>query len=202
MTTDLRTAPPGFLAADDVVDLGHPAVQAVRWSLAHDRPDDVTYARRAFEHVRDRVDHSYDVADPRVTVRASEVAEAGVGLCYAQSHLLVALLRAHGVPAGLCYQRLAAPSGGHVVHGLVAVSVAGRWHRLDPRGTDVAFDLVREALVYTPDPARGERDVVGVFTSPPEEVLSPLRGVDDVLRAGLATDLPDRPGSAGESDVP
>jgi hypothetical protein len=95
---DLRTVPTShpsaFLAEDDVVDLRHPAVQAVHHGLAGDDPDDATYLRRAPEHVRDRVRHSYDVADPRVTVRASEVAEAGVGLCCAQSHLLVALPRA------------------------------------------------------------------------------------------------------------
>lgn len=108
---DLRTAPPAYLAEDDVVDLGHPAVQAVHDRLADDDPDDVTYLRRAFEHVRDRVAHSYDVGDRRVTVRASEVAEAGVGLCYAQSHLLVALLRGHGLAAGFCYQRLADGEG-------------------------------------------------------------------------------------------
>jgi len=142
---DLRTVPTSHpsasLAEDDVVDLRHPAVQAVHHGLAGDDPDDATYLRRAPEHVRDRVRHSYDVADPRVTVRASEVAEAGVGLCCAQSHLLVAILRAHGLPAGSCHRRLADGGGGHVVHGLVAVPVDGRWHRLDPRGVDVELDL-------------------------------------------------------------
>ena len=191
MTADLRTgAPQGYLAGDDVVDLDHPAVRALHDRLAADDPDDATYARGAFEHVRDRVAHSFDVDDPRVTVRASEVAEAGVGLCYAQSHLLVALLRSRGIPSGLCYQRLADGSGGHVVHGLAAVCVDGRWHRLDPRGVDLPFDLVLERLVYVPDPDLGERDVPGVFAAPVVEVLAPLRSVTDVRRARLAHDVP------------
>jgi transglutaminase-like putative cysteine protease len=198
---DLRTAPPTYLAEDNVVDLGHPVVQALHDQLSTGSPDDETYVRRAFEHVRDRVAHSYDVADPRVTVRASEVAESGVGLCYAQSHLLAALLRAHGIPAGFCYQRLADDEGGHVVHGLVAVPVDGRWQRLDARRTDLPFDLAEDVLAYRVDASRGERDVVGVLSAPAHEVLAPLWSATDVLRARLATDLPDR-ASPGDPSTP
>lgn len=125
-----------------------------------------------------------------MTVRASEVAEAGVGLCYAQSNLLVALPRAHGIPSGFCHQRLSDGAGGHVVHGLVAVWVDGRRHRLDVRGVDVPFDLLVERLVHDPDPDLGERDVPGVFAAPVVGVLGSLRAVTDVRRAQLAGDVP------------
>jgi len=39
-----------------------------------------------------------------VTCSASEVLREGTGICFAKSHLLAALLRAVGIPAGLCYQ--------------------------------------------------------------------------------------------------
>jgi transglutaminase-like putative cysteine protease len=42
-----------------------------------------------------------------VTCSASEALAAGTGYCFAKSHLLAAVLRANGIPAALCYQRLA-----------------------------------------------------------------------------------------------
>ncbi|MBI2949982.1 MAG: hypothetical protein HYY23_20300 [Verrucomicrobia bacterium] len=38
--------------------------------------------------------------------------EHRAGFCYAKSHLLAALLRARGIPAALCYQRLAFDAAG------------------------------------------------------------------------------------------
>ena len=44
------------------------------------------------------------------------------GYCYAKSHLLAALLRSNGLPAGLCYQRLSVDDDGapYSLHGLNA----------------------------------------------------------------------------------
>src|SRR5437867_9797512 len=74
---------------------------------------------------------------------ASEVLRARTGFCYAKSHLLVALLRANGVPAGLCYQRLALDETGSAfcLHGLAAVWLpAVGWYRIDPRGNKPGVD--------------------------------------------------------------
>lgn len=116
--------------------------------------------------------------------------------CQAKSHLLAALLRAEGVPAGLCYQRLATGVGGFVLHGLVAVRLDGRWHRQDPRGNkpgiDAQFSLDGPRLAFTLDPAAGERDYEAVFATPDPGVLAALRATTDVrtLRAaGLPADL-------------
>jgi transglutaminase-like putative cysteine protease len=58
-----------------------------------------------------------------VTCKASDVLIHGTGYCYAKSHLLVALLRANGIPAGLCYQRLTIENDGpsYCLRGLNAV---------------------------------------------------------------------------------
>lgn len=188
------TADP-FLAADEVVQTDHPAVRAAAARL-RDRHADAGFARAAYEFVRDQVQHSFDADDPRVTVAATEVLEHRVGLCYAKSHLLAALLRAEGVPAGLCYQRLATAGGGFVVHGLVAVHLDGRWHRQDPRGNrpgvDAQFSLDGPRLAFAIDPAAGERDYEPVFAAPDPGVLAALRATTDVLTlraAGLPTDL-------------
>ena len=121
-------APDAFLGGDDYIATADPAVRSLAGELRRSTSGDSAFARAAFEWVRDRVAHSYDVHDPRVTLTAGEVLEARVGLCYAKSHLLAALLRSEGVPTGLCYQRLA-HGDGHVLHGLVAVHLGGAWHR-------------------------------------------------------------------------
>ncbi|GGM46670.1 transglutaminase family protein [Dactylosporangium sucinum] len=185
-----------FLAADDVVQADHPAVRAAAARLRGRHPDDVGFSRAAYEFVRDEVRHSFDADDPRVTVTAAEVLEHRVGLCYAKSHLLAALLRAEGVPAGLCYQRLATGDGGFVLHGLVAVHLDGRWHRQDPRGNrpgvDAQFSLDGPRLAFTVDPSAGERDYEPVYAAADPGVLAALRARTDVLTLRTAG-LPGEP---------
>lgn len=182
--TRLLASPPGdYLGGDGVVQTDAPAVTAVAQQVRRGR-DDVAFARHAFLWVRDEIAHSYDAADPRVTVTATEVLAERVGLCFAKSHLLVALLRAGGLPAGLCYQRLAVGDS-HVVHGLVAVHLDGGWHRLDPRGNkpgiDASFSLTEERLAFTVDTSAGEVDYPRVHRAPAGVVLTALRSGADAL---------------------
>ena len=184
-----------YLGEDEFIEVSHQDVRALAGELRSRSGDDVAFARATFEWVRDRVGHSYDVADPRVTLTATEVLEHRVGLCYAKSHLLTALLRAEGVPAGLCYQRLV-HGAGHVLHGLVAIHLDGAWHRQDPRGNnpevDAQFSLGRERLAWQADTARGEVDYPQIFASPAPCVVAALRGATDVLvlyGGGLPTGL-------------
>ncbi len=92
-----------------------------------------------------------DTGDPRVPWRASDVLDQRTGLCYAKSHAYVALLRAGGIQAGLCYQE----SSG-ILHGLTAALVDDRWVLLDPRGNkpgiDVQFSPSENRLAYPDDP--------------------------------------------------
>lgn len=188
--------PSAYLGADGVVQSGHPEIVRLAAELRGGAPDDTAFAKAAYEWVRDQVTHSVDARDPRVTVTATEVLAARTGLCYAKAHLLAALLRAQGIPAGLCYQRLSDGAGSHVLHGLVAVHLDGRWHRIDPRGNngyvDAQFTLDRERLAYVADPAAGEVDYPDVLVRPAPAVLAALRGSDDVLelcRTGLPASL-------------
>lgn len=188
--------PARFLAPDDVVQADHPAVVVLARDLRAQAHDDEDLARRAFTWVRDEVAHSYDVRDPRVTLRAADVLEHRVGLCYAKSHLLAALLRAEGVPTALCYQRLTDDRGGHVLHGLVAVHLRGAWHRQDPRGNkpgvDARFSLDDERLAWPVDPTLGEVDYPTLHVRPVRCVVDTLTGADDVLALyddGLPTEL-------------
>jgi transglutaminase-like putative cysteine protease len=183
------------LGADAVLESGHPAVRKLACELRDRTAGDAEFAQMAFEWVRDEVGHSYDVGDPRVTLTASEVLEHRVGLCYAKSHLLAAVLRAGGIPAALCYQRLA-HGDDHVLHGLIAVYLAGGWHRQDPRGNkdgvDAQFSLGSEMLAFSVDPSVGEIDYPQLFVEPAPVVVDVLRSTDDILSlydAGLPTAL-------------
>lgn len=170
-----------YLGQDEAIDHEHPLIQAAASDLRHEGGDDVGYASAAFGYVRDTVTHSADARDRRVTWRASDVLVQRTGLCYAKSHLYVALLRAAGIPSGLCYQRLTNAPAGHVLHGLAAVELDGLWVRLDPRGEGVEFSAVADQLAFAVRPELGEIDYPTVFASPAPVVLDVLRSHDDCL---------------------
>lgn len=126
-----------YLAVSSYIDWDHPEVLAQARALAGPGDDPLRVARRSFEFVRDRIRHSGDFQCNPVTCRASDVLHHATGFCYAKSHLLAALLRANGIPAGLCYQRLTIDGSGppFCLHGLNAVWLPEHgWYRLDPRG--------------------------------------------------------------------
>ncbi|MGA5824144.1 transglutaminase-like domain-containing protein [Kitasatospora sp. NPDC094028] len=165
--TDDLTA---YLAADEVIDHQHPELRLLAAELAT--------SEAAFHYVRDRVAHSADVGAYSGVFRASEVLAARNAICHGKSHLLAALLRAQGVPTGLCYQRLEDGEGGFVLHALNAVHLDGRWSRLDARGNregvDARYDLNRERLAWPVRPELGERDYPGVFVTPPAPLVQAL----------------------------
>ncbi|WP_380282278.1 transglutaminase family protein [Kitasatospora purpeofusca] len=160
----------GYLAADEVVDHRHPGIRALAAELAG--------PEAAFHFVRDRVRHSADAGTYSAAYRASEVLAARNAICHGKSHLLAALLRAQGVPAGLCYQRLEDDAGGFVLHALNAVHLDGRWARLDARGNregvDARYDLERERLAWPVRPELGERDYPGIHRTPPAPLVQAL----------------------------
>jgi transglutaminase-like putative cysteine protease len=166
-----------YLRCTDLVDFDDPAVSRLAGSVAGGGETDML--RRSFELVRDRFPHSMDAGAEEVACSASDVARLGHGLCYAKSHLLAALLRHNGIPAGFCYQRFVSERGGFVLHGLNAALVNGSWVRLDARGNNdnvrVAFDTGHDMLAYPADESIGERDYPVVFPRPDGGVIQTLR---------------------------
>ncbi len=190
----LMAEPPNhYLGADPIVQSDHPDVVALGQELRDRHAGDAEFAKAAFNWVRDNIAHAYDAQDHRVTLTASQVLAEGVGLCYAKSNLLTAILRSQGIPAGLCYQRLGDPEEGHVLHGLVAVHLDGAWHRQDPRGNkagiDAQFSLGNEQLAYVIDERKGERDYPRLYFSAADEVVEALGKATDVLACPLPSDL-------------
>jgi transglutaminase-like putative cysteine protease len=143
-----------FLSASAVVDYDFPAIQTLAASLRD--PIVEATAKRCFDWVRDNILHSIDFQRDEVTCAASEVLTVGAGLCTAKSHLLVALLRSHKIPAGFCYQRLTFgdPNTPFCTHGLVAVWLKNHgWYRCDARGNSkpgiqCEFTPGKENLAY------------------------------------------------------
>ena len=182
-----------FLACSAVIDGDEPGV--ARLAEIVRRSTQLATVQAAYAVVRDEFAHSYDIDAQEVSVSASDVIRHGHGICFAKSHLLAALLRRNGIPAGLCYQKLSRDDqglGASCLHGLNAVWLDGSWRRLDPRGnrpgTAEPFDPICERLAYTIDPARGERDYNEVYAEPLRCVMRTLRGSRTV--AELDRNLP------------
>lgn len=126
-----------YLLATDMIDWEHPDVLAKAKQLANHLKEDTAVAKACFEFVRDDIAHSMDFKRNPVICKASDVLKYGTGYCYAKSHLLAARLRANGIPAGLCYQRLSIndETPPFCLHGLNAVFMEDfGWHRIDARG--------------------------------------------------------------------
>lgn len=184
-----------YLASDETIDHWHPLVQETADALWLATGDAYSYAKTAFEFVRDTIPHSADSRDTRVSWRASDVLATRNGICYAKSHALVALLRAQGIPAGLCYQRLTDDDGTNpVIHGLVAVRLPGTetWARQDPRGNkpgvDARFSLEGERLAFPVRPELGEIDHPELYAAPHPAALRALQESAD--RQELWRNLP------------
>lgn len=171
-----------FLSQSRYIDWNEQGVLSVAATLAGHGLPELVVVKRCFEFVRDQIRHSADFKINPVTCRASDVLRYKTGFCYAKSHLLAALLRANGIPAGLCYQRLSVGDAGapYCLHGLNAVFLQDYgWYRLDPRGNKPSvtaeFCPPREALAFAVrEPA--ERDL-------PEILAEPLPVIVQVLEA-------------------
>jgi len=182
-----------YLSASTYIDFDTPDVRAAARRLAEGRASEADVARACFEFVRDEIRHSVDFQLNPVTCKASDVLRHGTGYCYAKSHLLAALLRANGIPAGLCYQRLSVGTEGapYCLHGLNAVYLKGSgWYRIDARGNkpgiDARFDPPLERLAF-PIRERQERMLPEIWAEPLPVVVETLAryGTWDEVLANL-----------------
>ena len=185
--------PNEYLGACDVIDASASVIVQCAEYLAG-RSDEKT-AQNCFEFVRDEIRHSSDHRLNPVTCRASDVLQHKTGYCYAKSHLLCALLRANGIPAGLCYQRLSIGGNGppFCLHGLNAVFLPEYgWYRIDSRGNrpdiDAQFTPPVEQLAF-PIVVAGEGNLPGIFKCPHPIVTDCLLRHDDWL--AVYESLPD-----------
>ncbi len=187
-----------YLAPSTYIDFDHPAVATQAATLTEGlQASPLALVKRCFEFVRDEIQHSGDAMRNPVTCKASDVLRHRTGYCYAKSHLLAALLRANGIPTGLCYQRLSVGDKGapYCLHGLNAVYLPEfGWYRVDARGNkpgvNAQFTPPHEALAFAlQDPM--ERDLPEIWAEPLPVVVQALHAHDDV--GAVLRNLPDVP---------
>lgn len=176
-----------YLQPTEVVDSNHPLIQSLAQRLSLGCNDDIETARAIYHYVRDKIAHSGDIDASFVTCSASEVLAHGHGVCCAKAHLLAALWRVLGIPAGLCYQWLVSDDDSDqlVIHGLNAVYLKSvdRWIRLDARGNKVGvnaeFCIDNEQLAWPVRNELGEYDEPVIYHAPKTEVIQSLTEFKD-----------------------
>jgi len=187
----------GYLEDTIVVDWQTPIVYEKVKSLTAGQGTLEERLRALFEFVRDEISLSFEIETDELTCNASQVLRAGHGTCYAKCHLLAAMIRACGVPAGFVFQRLRRESDDSrfVLHGFVGVYLTDRerWVALDARGDNDAvstvFSLDAPSLAYTPDPERGEETQPLVYSKPVKHIVEMLSKAGSLER--VRRTLPD-----------
>ena len=184
-----------YLEQNAIVDFGDPAVRILARRLA--AGGDTETAAACFAYVRDEIAHSNDIETVATPLSAPETLAARTGLCYAKSHLLAALLRANGIPAGFGYVRLVSPAtaSGFCLHGFNIVRLREfGWVRVDARGNNArvttTFAPPGERLAYYPR-REGEYFLPENYHRPLPAVVDAYaraRGLESLLAA-----LPDDP---------
>lgn len=158
--------------------------------LADEAIDEIDLIRKTYHFVRDEIKHSWDVQDKRVTIKASDALRESVGICWAKSHLLAALLRANGIPTGICYQRLTlgdTPDTGYCIHALNAVYIKqlNKWIRVDARGNkegvQAEMNLDKEKLAFPIRIEYDEIDYPEIYTKPAPITIKVLEESTDAL---------------------
>jgi transglutaminase-like putative cysteine protease len=173
-----------YLLESEELNFSHRLIQKLTSHLFTPSQSDIEKAKAAFEFVRDKISHSWDIQSSRVTCKASDVLNYTEGICYAKSNLLASLLRSQEIPTGFCYQRLMlfdTPDQGYCIHALNAVFLKSinQWVRLDARGNkpgiNAEFSIPEEKLAFPIHPEYDEIDYPIIFTKPHPKTIDVLQ---------------------------
>lgn len=187
-----------YLSFSAVIDFDSELVKSTAGMLQNTEMNEIDYVKKVYEYVRDEFPHSFDINGSEVSCSASDVIKYRHGICYAKSHLLAAILRCSGIPAGFCYQKLLFSDDMPrlVLHGLNAVFLRdlGRWIRLDARGNkagvNAQFSVCKEELAFPTRAELGETDGDIIYVKPADSVILALT-MSKTL-AELKNNLPDQ----------
>jgi len=173
-----------YLSSSDIIDFDDAEIGKVLQRLQSVSSDELERAKNIYEYVRDAIPHSFDIDGLIVTCKASDVLRYGEGICFAKSHLLAALMRSAGIPAGFCYQKLVfddADPHYKTLHGLNAIYIKSidKWIRLDARGNkagvDAQFSTDEEKLAFPVRKEMGEQDYPTIYTNPDPAIIRSLQ---------------------------
>jgi transglutaminase-like putative cysteine protease len=188
-----------YLRCDDIIDHDDTLIEETAEQITEGLRDNISRAQAIYEFVRDHIFHSFQINATSITIKASEVLEKGHGICYAQAHLLAALMRAAGIPCGLCYQVRKDkddPDGRLVVHGYNAVYIEEihKWVRLDAsKGIDEyspPFDFEKEASDLEVNTNAGEFDDPVIYINPSRIIVKSLKKYETI--EDLKKNMPDK----------
>ena len=170
-----------FLRETAFIDFSNEGIRTKADELFRGVADNTEKARIAYEFVRDKIPHSFDIDATVITAKASDVLIHETGICHAKANLLAALLRSQNIPVGFCFQHLTLmddDSAGYCVHCYNAVLLDGHWVKLDARGNkpgvDAQFSLDAPVLAFL---CRSEYDEYfwqGIYASPHMETMQML----------------------------
>jgi transglutaminase-like putative cysteine protease len=170
-----------YLQESEFIDYSNPLIQELIASF--NQETELDRIKAVYEFVRDQIDHSFDSKSSEVTRRASEVLEKKHGICYAKSHLLAAILRGMGIPAGICYQRLTLydkPEDGYCIHALNTIYLreVDKWIRVDARGNKEGVNaqllIDEEKLAFPIRTEYGEKDYFINYAQPHTQIIKTL----------------------------
>lgn len=193
-----------YLEATSYVNYEDEAISQKSEVLYNASKNKLDFLKRAFEFVRDSIDHSGDIKSSRITRTAAEVLQYQEGICYAKSMLLAALLRKQGIPTGFCYQRLTigdTPDRGYCIHCLNGVYLEEQdiWVRIDARGNtfgkDAQFYIEKpecEQIAFPIQPQYDEVDYPIIYVAPlgcTTDVLENSTKCMEMLASGLPKSL-------------
>ncbi|QKF67346.1 putative acetyltransferase/transglutaminase [Arcobacter venerupis] len=170
-----------YLEETEIIDFKNEEVFNLAFELSKDCKTDEEIAKNCFTYVRDNINHSGDFKDEITTCKASDVLKYKTGWCYAKSHLLAALLRANGIPAGFCYQRLSCSEYKkdiYCLHGLNAIYLKNYgWYKIDARGNkegvNAQFNPPFEELAFKLE--KDEFDLPNIYSKPLDVVIEALK---------------------------
>lgn len=177
-----------YLKKSEVIDFDNRLIVDKCLELQKGTGDEISLIKKVYEFVRDAIHHTGDIGEMSVTCKASEVLEAGHGICCAKAHLFAAMLRYFGVPAGFCYQKLSSSRDINIkfLHGLNAVYLKDldKWIRLDARGNkpgrDAQFSIYEEKISKKINKELGEEDSPVIFAEPNPTVIEILKTSKDM----------------------
>lgn len=186
-----------YIKKSEVINYDHRLIVDKCLELKEGTDNEISLIKKVYEFVRDDIHHSGDIGEMRVTCKASEVLESGHGICCAKAHLLAAMLRFFGIPAGFCYQKLCSSQDvdKKFLHGLNAVYLIdlNRWIRLDARGNkpglDAQFSIYEEKIAKPVRKELGEEDNPVIFLEPNPTVVGILKKSNDMKELWMQWEL-------------
>ena len=176
-----------FLLEDKYINYSSQNIKDKAKDLFSGVNSDLEKAKIAFEFVRDKIPHTFDINGGKITAKATDVLKYGTGICHAKANLLAALLRCEGIPCGICFEHLTLAdddSMGYCVHAYNAVYVDNRWIKIDARGNkpgvDAQFSLNEPKLAYPPRPQYDEYYWDGIYSHPQADTMKMLEEANNI----------------------